>query len=104
MNAEEKVEIYKKALESCKVLKQAGVKVMKHISKLDEIYFKIINMLQNFGKNTNEIKALNPGKNLREELYNPEYTQKTNQVSKEYFEYGDNEENRVNASLEEVNR
>lgn len=84
MNAEEKVEIYNKALKSCKVLKQAGVKVIKHISKIDEIYFKIKNMIQNFGKNKNEVKALNPGRNLREELYNPKYTELTNGISKEY--------------------
>jgi len=84
MNAEEKLEIYNKALESCKVLKRAGVKVMKRISKIDEIYFKIKNMIQNFGKNKNQVKALNPARNIREELYNPEYTRLTNEVSKDY--------------------
>ena len=56
---------------------------------VDKAYFTVQAFLQNINKN--QVKALNPGKmearrSIRDELKNREYTEKTNEVSREYKE------------------
>lgn len=81
------LDIYKKAKETQNILRGTKGKVEIKMGVLDKGYFTIQDLLQN--RNKNKIIALNPGiteerKKMRSKLYNPEYTERTNVVSKEY--------------------
>lgn len=78
------MEFYRKAKEAQNMLKG---KATLRMGILDRGYFSVQELLQN--RNNKAIKALNPGStesrtNLRKELYNPELTKATDEVSNQY--------------------
>lgn len=81
-------------------------KVDLKMGPIDRGYFAVQALLQSKNRIT-EIKALNPGiieqtRDLRRELYNPEYTEKTNEAAKAFVENSKeqaNEEKQVEEEL-----
>lgn len=81
------LELYKDAKQSMATFKGAKGKVQFSMGVLDRAYYSIQEFLQS--RNHKYPQALNAGisdsiRNFREELRNSEYTEKTNEVSKEY--------------------
>lgn len=81
------LKLYKDAKQSLETFKGAKGKVQFSMGVLDRAYYSIQEILQR--KNHKYPQALNAGisdsiRNFREELRNSEYTEKTNEVSKEY--------------------
>ncbi len=101
------MQIYNQAKQTQNIFK--GTKrVDLKMGPLDRGYFVVQSLLQNRNKET-EVKALNPGivkesRNLRRELYNPEYTEKTNAVAQEYAEVHSQETEQVQENEEVIVR
>ena len=81
------LKLYKDAKQSLATFKGAKGKVQFSMGILDRAYYSIQEFLQS--RNHKYPQALNAGisdsiRNFREELRNSEYTEKTNEVSKEY--------------------
>ena len=81
--------MYKQAKQTQDTFRSSKGKVDILMGIVDKAYFTVQAFLQN--RNKNQVKALNPGKmearrSIRDELKNREYTEKTNEVSKEYKE------------------
>ena len=79
--------LYNQAKQTQSLFKGTKIVAFK-MGTIDRGYFAVQTLLQNRNKG-NEIKALNPGivessRNLRRELYNPEYTAKTNEAAREF--------------------
>ena len=84
-----KIEMYKQAKQTQDTFKSSKGKVDILMGIVDKAYFTVQAFLQN--KNKNQVKALNPARietrrNIRDELKNKEYTEKTNEVSRGYKE------------------
>ena len=82
------IEMYKQAKQTQETFRSAKDKVEISIGIVDKAYFAVQEFLQSRNKKT--VKALNPGnieprRNIRKELQNKEYTEKTNVVSREYI-------------------
>ena len=80
--------MYKQAKQTQETFRSAKDKVEISIGIVDKAYFAVQEFLQSRNKKT--VKALNPGnseprRNIRKELQNKEYTEKTNVVSREYI-------------------
>ena len=83
------IEMYKQAKQTQDTFRSSKGKVDILMGIVDKAYFTVQAFLQN--RNKNQVKALNPGKmearrSIRDELKNREYTEKTNEVSREYKE------------------
>lgn len=86
LRKDKQIKMYNKAKETMNTFSGTKGKVKLNMGVFDKGYFAVQALLQN--KN-NKVLALNPGitgeqrTNLREALYNPELTEKTNAVSRE---------------------
>lgn len=82
----QKLEIYKQAKATQNELKKARTNVEIKMSILDKGYFAIQELLQN--RNKNQVQALSSGqiqrRSIREELYDKEYEEATNRVSRDF--------------------
>ena len=91
----QKLAMYRQARDTQNTFRRSKGKVELKMGTFDKAYFSIQEFLQN--RNRKQTKALNAGpteyrRNLRAELYNPDYEKKTNEISQEYASHKENTE------------
>lgn len=91
----QKLAMYRQARDTQNTFRRSKGKVELKMGTFDKAYFSIQEFLQN--RNRKQTKELNAGpteyrRNLRAELYNPDYEKKTNEISQEYASHKENTE------------